>query len=186
MTSPKPILLLLAALALGGCDVTSGGLTGAGPTASTGMFGTASDGVMARAYAGSRSLLDTSRGAIGSALNGVGLGSSTQPDSATNPTSERALRGMLGDRLDAALDDSDRRFAVQAQLDALDRSAPGAPTPWRNPASGHSGIIVAGPFYERGELSCRGFSHSIRIAEGSSSARGTACRSADGAWAAAG
>lgn len=186
MTSPKPILLLLTTLALGGCDVTSGSLTGAGPTASTGMFGIASDGVMARAYAGSRSLLDTSRGAIGSALNGVGLGSSANLDSPTNPTSERALRGLLGDRLGATLDDGDWRFATQAQLAALDRSAPGAPTPWRNPASGHSGIIVAGPFYERGGVTCRGFSHSISLPVGAESVRGTACRSAGGAWAAAG
>ena len=140
---------------------------------------------MARAYAGSRSLLNSSRGVIGSAFDTVGLGSSA-PDGATSQPSDRALRGLLGDRLGAMMDDGDRGLAYRAQLDALDRSAPGAPTPWRNPASGHSGLVVAGPFYERGDRSCRGFSHSLTIEGAATSVRGTACRPPGGAWTAAG
>jgi surface antigen len=97
-----------------------------------------------------------------------------------------ALGGLIGGKVGAALNDEDRRLAYEAQIDALDRGAPGAPVPWRNPASGHYGNIVPGPAYDQKGTKCRGFSHTVTIGGELQTARGTACRTPEGAWAAVG
>jgi surface antigen len=58
--------------------------------------------------------------------------------------------------------------------------------PWRNPVSGRYGNIVPGPAYDRKGAQCRGYSHSVTIGGQLEIARGTACRSPDGAWSAVG
>jgi surface antigen len=151
-------LALLATLALGGCDVT-GSDGGAG-------LGT---GTLTRAYSSTKSA--------------VGLASEAEAASAVT---NAAFGGLIGAKLGASLNDEDRRLAYQAQILALDKGAPGAPVPWRNPASGRFGNIVAGPAYDLKGAQCRGFSHTITVGGDLKSARGTACRSPDGAWAAAG
>ena len=157
---PKfPALALLAAtLALGGCDITSSE-GGAG-------LGT---GTLKNAYSSTKSA--------------VGLASEAEAASAVT---NAAFGGLIGTKFGASLNDEDRRLAYEAQIVALDRGAPGAPVPWRNPASGRYGNIVAGPLYEQKGAQCRGFSHTITVAGDLKTARGTACRSLDGAWAAVG
>jgi surface antigen len=154
MTQLNAALLLSAALALAGCDVTGGNSLGTGS--------------LARAFSSSS----------GSA-NGRG------EQAAAAAVTDAALGGMLGTKIGARLDDEDRRLASQAQLEALERGAPGAPVPWRNPASGHYGNIVPGPAYARHGSTCRGYSHSVSIAGQLDIARGTACRVSDGPWSAA-
>ena len=150
-------VLLAATLALGGCDVTS---------SDGGGFGT---GTLTRAYSSTKSA--------------VGLASEAEAKAAVT---NAAFGGLIGTKLGAALNDEDRRLAYEAQILALDRGAPGAPVPWRNPASGRYGNIVAGPAYDLKGAHCRGFSHTITVAGDLKTARGTACRSLDGAWAAVG
>ncbi len=144
------------ALALGGCDMTT----------SDGSMSLGTD-TIARAYASTKSA--------------VGLSEEAAAAAVTNA----ALSGMIGSRLGARLNDEDRRLAYEAQLTALDRGAPGAPVPWRNELSGRYGNIVAGPVYSQKGQQCRGFSHTITVKGDISSARGTACKSPEGAWAAA-
>ncbi len=144
------------ALALGGCDMTT----------SDGSMSLGTD-TIARAYASTKSA--------------VGLSEEAAAAAVTNA----ALSGMIGSRLGARLNDEDRRLAYEAQLTALDRGAPGAPVPWRNELSGRYGNIVAGPVYSQKGQQCRGFSHAITVNGDISSARGTACKSPDGAGAAA-
>lgn len=149
-------LIVLTALALGGCDVTSG--TGDGT------------GMMAGAYTG------TSPKAAGPTPN----------DKAAAVVTDAALGGLLGNKLGAALDENDRRIAYDAQIDALNKGAPGAPIPWRNPVSGRFGNIVTGPAYDRKGAKCRGFSHTVTINGELETTRGTACRNSDGGWSNAG
>ncbi|MDB5655656.1 MAG: LipA a lipoprotein [Tardiphaga sp.] len=158
MLKSNAVLLLAATLALGGCDIT-GSEGGAG-------LGT---GTLTRAYSSTKSA--------------VGLASEAEAASAVT---NAAFSGLIGAKLGAALNDEDRRLALAAQIDALDHGAPGAPVPWRNPASGRFGNIVAGPAYDQKGAQCRGFSHTITVAGELKTARGTACRSLDGAWTAAG
>jgi surface antigen len=151
----KAALLLASALGLGGCDITAAG-SGAGE-------GT---GTLAGAF---------SSAPTGSAIGRGGNGAAA---AATNA----ALGGLIGSRLGASLNDDDRRLAYDAQIDALDHGAPGAPVPWRNPASGRYGNIVPGPAYDQKGAKCRGFSHTVTINGELETARGTACRSPGGTW----
>ena len=151
----KVTMVLASALALGGCDITS-----AGSGANEGI------GPLTSAFSGASTGLAIGRGSNGAAL------------AVTNG----ALGGLIGTKLGASLNDDDRRLAYVAQINALDRGAPGAPVPWRNPASGHYGNIVPGPFYDQKGTKCRGFSHTVTINGQPQAARGTACRGPDGIW----
>jgi surface antigen len=93
-----------------------------------------------------------------------------------------ALGGLISPKIGAALDDNDRRLAYDAQIEALERGASGAPVAWRNPDSGRRGNIVPGPPYTKQGATCRGYSHSVMIAGQLEIARGTACRGSDGGW----
>jgi surface antigen len=147
-------MVLTCALALGGCDITSSSGEGAG--------------TLTGAYSGASS---------GSATGRSG-------NAAAAAVTNAALGGLIGAKLGASLNDDDRRLAYEAQIDALDRGAPGAPVPWRNPASGRHGNIVPGPAYDQKGTQCRGFSHTVTINGTLETARGTACRGPDGTWAA--
>jgi surface antigen len=150
-------LVVAAALALGGCEMTGAGSSMGESTGTlAGAFSVASNGSV------------------------IGRGSNGAAAAATNA----ALGGLIGSRIGASLNDDDRRLAYEAQIDALDRGAPGAPVPWRNPASGRHGNIVPGPAYEQKGVKCRGFSHTVTINGELETARGTACIGADGTWSA--
>jgi surface antigen len=150
-------LVLASALALGGCEITgaSGGLG-------------ESTGTLAGAFSGGS--------------NGSVIGRGSNSNGAAAAATNAALGGLIGSKLGASLNDDDRRLAYEAQIDALDRGAPGAPVPWRNPASGRHGNIVPGPAYEQKGVKCRGFSHTVTINGELETARGTACIGADGTW----
>ncbi len=157
MMNVKAIFVLAATVALAGCDVTA---------SDGGMgFGT---GILSRAYS--------------STTSAVGL----SDRDAVAAVSNAAMCGLIGATLGPSLTEDDRKIAYEAELTALDHGAPGAPVPWKNPATGHYGNIVAGPAYDQKGAQCRGFSHTITINGDLKSARGTACRSPDGAWAAVG
>jgi surface antigen len=156
MIDPRPVLLLVTALALGGCDLTSG----------------------------------SSRPGEGSGL--AGAFSATRANAAAEHERPAAaltnaeLSRLIGIKIGAALNDDDRRLAYEAQIKALESGSPGAPMPWRNPASGRYGNIVPGPAYDRKGAQCRGYSHSVTVNGQLEIARGTACRGQDGVWSAIG
>jgi surface antigen len=156
MVDPKPVLLLVTALALGGCDLTTKSGAGEGTSAFGAGTGSSSAGA-----AGDRAV-------------------------ATAALTNAELSRLIGSKIGAALNDDDRRLAYEAQLKALESGSPGAPMPWRNPASGRYGNIVPGPAYDRKGAQCRGYSHSVTIGGQLEIARGTACRSTDGVWTAVG
>jgi surface antigen len=143
------LFALLTALALGGCDMTTGSI---GPLA---------------AFSSTPAAPAKDRAAAAAVTSA-------------------AMGGLISAKIGAALDDEDRRLAQAAQLEALDNGAPGAPVPWRNPASGRYGNIVPGPAYNRQGDTCRGYSHTVSISGQLEIARGTACRAGGGAWTAAG
>ena len=154
MIDPKPVLLLVTALALGGGDLTS--------------KSGASEGTPANAFSGNAS------------------GSTGDRATASNALTNVELSRLIGTKIGTALNDDDRRLAYEAQIKALESGSPGAPVPWRNPASGRYGNIVPGPAYDRKGAQCRGYSHSVTISGQLEIARGTACRSPDGVWTAIG
>jgi surface antigen len=92
------------------------------------------------------------------------------------------IGGLIGNQIGAALDDEDRMRAYEAQMQALDSGASGAPVGWRNDDSGRHGTVVPGPAYQRNALTCRQYTHTVYIDERPQVKRGTACRGSDGRW----
>ncbi|MCK0196332.1 glycine zipper domain-containing protein [Ancylobacter sp. 6x-1] len=93
-----------------------------------------------------------------------------------------AAGGLIGGMIGNSLDQQDRARAAQAEQQALENGAPGAPVSWRGD-SGNYGTIVAGPAYARGPSPrCREYTHTIYISGQPQTARGTACRNPDGTW----
>jgi surface antigen len=127
-----------------------------------------------------------SEGASASAFSGNASAGTADRATASNALTNAELSRLIGTKIGAALNDDDRRLAYEAQIKALESGSPGAPMPWRNPASGRYGNIVPGPAYDRKGAQCRGYSHSVTVNGQLEIARGTACRSTDGVWSAVG
>ena len=157
MRNSGMIVAGLSALVLSGC--AGDRVTGAGANQNTG----------------------TLLGAVGGALIGsqIGGGSGERVAAAV---AGAAIGGLIGNRIGAALDDEDRRYAYEAQMQALDNGSPGAPIGWRNADSGRYGTIVPGPYYDSRGLRCRSYTHTVDIDGRPQIARGTACRNPDGTW----
>lgn len=94
------------------------------------------------------------------------------------------IGGIVGSDIGRSLDDADRRAAAEAEYSALERGASGASTPWRNPDSGHYGVVVPSKPYKLsgGNRDCRDYTHTVYISGEPETLRGTACRNPDGTW----
>jgi surface antigen len=133
--------------------------TGRGPKENTGtLLGALGGAAIGSAFGGGTS------GHIAGALIGAGAGA------------------LIGNRIGAALDDEDKKRAYEAEMNALERGPSGAPVGWRNPDSGRYGSVVPGPSYVQEGRNCRAYTETIYIDGRPQTARGTACRNADGTW----
>jgi surface antigen len=90
--------------------------------------------------------------------------------------------GIIGNQIGQSLDEEDRQMAAAAEYRALETGAAGAPIAWNNPQTQHRGQIVPGKPYQQGSQFCRPYTHTIYIGGEPQTARGTACRQADGTW----
>lgn len=153
MSKSMIVLASLAAFALAGCASNSG------PKENAGTVG----GALAGALIGS-TIGGGPGERVGAALAGAAIG------------------GLIGNRIGASLDDQDKRYAYEAEMNALERGRSGAAVAWRNPDSGRYGKIVPGPAYDQRGTKCRSFTHTIYINGSPEIARGTACRNPDGTW----
>jgi len=152
------VALTIGATILAGCAGDPYG-PGPGPRENTGTVLGALGGALAGAAIGGRGAA-----AVGGAIAGAAVG------------------GLIGNRIGAAMDEEDRRRAYAAEMAAMEAEAAGGPYEWRNPRSGHYGVIVPGPVYvERGGR-CRNYTHTIYIRGRPEVARGVACRNPDGTW----
>ncbi len=157
MRYPKTAILLAATLMLGGCAADSG------PKENSG----------------------TVIGALSGALIGSAIGGGTG-ERVGAAMAGAAIGGLIGNRVGASMDEQDRQYAYEAQMNAFDQGAPGAPVSWRNPNSGRYGNIVPGPVYVQRGNRCRTFTHTVYINGQPTIDRGTACRNPDGTWTAVG
>jgi surface antigen len=89
--------------------------------------------------------------------------------------------GPIGDTIGRGLSGEDRRAALEAEYRALEFGRTGSPVEWRG-RRGVTGEVVPGPPYRINETSCRDYTHTIHAGGEAESARGTACRTASGAW----
>jgi surface antigen len=150
--------LALGALVLGGCAGDPYGY-GPGPRENTGTLLGALSGAAVGAAIGGHGAA-----AVGGALAGAAVG------------------GLIGNRIGASLDAEDRRRAYAAEMAAMEAEGAGGPIEWRNPNSGHYGMIVPGPVYVERGTRCRRYTHTIYVRGQPEVARGVACRNPDGSW----
>jgi surface antigen len=147
------IPVLLIALLVSGCETTDGGSRT--KTAIGGLGGAAAGGLLAAAAGGGATGI-----AAGTILGGL-------------------VGGLIGDRLDAA----DRKHMHQTTQSALETSPTGTAVAWKNPDSGHAGVVTPTRTYQNasGEY-CREFQQAVNIDGQEQKAYGTACRQPDGSW----
>ena len=90
--------------------------------------------------------------------------------------------GIVGSEIGKSMDDADRKAAEDAEFAALEHGNSGVSTPWRNPDSGHYGMVVPSKPYKIQAQDCRDYTHTIYIQGQPQTMRGTACRNPDGTW----
>lgn len=88
--------------------------------------------------------------------------------------------GLVGGALGAGLDQRDRRQALEAEYRALEYMPAGQAVGWGG--GRRQGEVVAGSPYRVGSQDCRQYIHTVNVGGQSQSARGAACRNADGSW----
>jgi surface antigen len=94
--------------------------------------------------------------------------------------------GIVGSEIGKSMDERDRRYAQDAEYDALERGQSGVSREWRDPDTGNYGEIVPSRPYKRGVADCRDYTHTIYIDGKPKQMHGTACRGNDGSWQAVG
>lgn len=95
---------------------------------------------------------------------------------------EKMSGGLIGQKLGAAFERSDRGAALEAEYKALEQSPAGVAIAWNSEQTGHSGSVVAAQPYRVGSQNCRQYAHTFNIGGVTQVAKGTACRNEDGSW----
>lgn len=127
-----------------------------------------------------------------SACSVTGNGSGTQVQAFAQPEQtgarpvaativEAMAGGLIGGTLGRNLDVGDRRSALEAEYRALEYSPAGETVAWTGRGA-LRGEVVAGAPYRVGSQDCRQYVHRLHAGSQSNSARGAACRNADGSW----
>lgn len=88
--------------------------------------------------------------------------------------------GLIGGPIGNGLSAGDRRKALEAEYRALEYGQGGQSISWKG--SGRSGEVVAAQPYRVGSQDCRQYSQTVFATGTPVTARGTACRNADGSW----
>jgi surface antigen len=89
--------------------------------------------------------------------------------------------GLVGGTVGTGLSAQEKRNALEAEYKALEYTASGQKVAWQGDP-GHSGEVVAAQPYRVGSQDCRQYTQTVVIGGATSTARGTACRNADGSW----
>jgi surface antigen len=92
------------------------------------------------------------------------------------------LGGLVGGAIGNALDQRDKRLAMEAAQQSFENSRSGSSTSWRNPDSGNSGTITPTRTYQSGEQYCREYQQTVSVGGETQKGYGTACRQPDGTW----
>ena len=90
--------------------------------------------------------------------------------------------GLIGGPIGSSLSDADRRAALQAEYRALEYTPAGDGVEWASASAGVGGEVTAAQPYRVGSQDCRQYTHSVSSGGVKQTARGTACRNADGSW----
>lgn len=89
--------------------------------------------------------------------------------------------GLVGGSIGAGLDSGERRSALEAEYRALEHTPSGQVVTWRGNGNRYGEVVAAQP-YRVGSQDCRQYKHTVFASGQPRSARGTACRNANGSW----
>jgi surface antigen len=90
---------------------------------------------------------------------------------------------LVGGLVGNLLDNRDKRLAAEAAQKALESTPTGRPVAWKNPDSGHSGMVTPTKTYQTASGTyCREYHTTVLIDGKQERATGTACRQPDGTW----
>lgn len=90
--------------------------------------------------------------------------------------------GLVGGSIGAGLSEREKRSALEAEYKALEYTASGQAVAWKSDQSANRGEVIAAQPYRVGSQDCRQYTHTVFSGTTSQTARGTACRNADGSW----
>ncbi|MDX8470060.1 hypothetical protein RFM26_30750 [Mesorhizobium sp. VK23B] len=90
--------------------------------------------------------------------------------------------GLIGGSIGSGLSDAEKRKGLEAEYKALEYNASGQKVTWKGDSSTHYGEVVAAQPYRVGSQDCRQYTHTVYTSGAGVTARGTACRNADGSW----
>lgn len=90
--------------------------------------------------------------------------------------------GLIGTAGAEALDQRDRRLALEAEYRTLEYTPAGQVVAWGRQGDSRYGQVTAGSPYRVGSQDCRQYSHTVFVTGQSRELRGTACRNPDGSW----
>ena len=90
--------------------------------------------------------------------------------------------GLIGGSIGSGLSDAEKRKGLEAEYKALEYNASGQKVTWKGDSSTHYGEVVAAQPYRVGSQDCRQYTHTVYNGASGVTARGTACRNADGSW----
>lgn len=110
------------------------------------------------------------------------LGSSGGSDGGSSKIMKSMQGGLIGGSIGAGLSDSEKVRALEAEYKALEYSAAGQAVAWSGDSAKVSGSAAAAQAYRVGSQDCRQYTHTVFSGTTSQTARGTACRNADGSW----
>jgi len=90
--------------------------------------------------------------------------------------------GLVSGSIGAGLSASEKRTALEAEYKALEYTPSGQPVGWKGDQPSHYGEVTAAQPYRVGSQDCRQYAQTVNAGGAAATARGTACRNADGSW----
>ncbi|RWM99941.1 MAG: hypothetical protein EOR84_08135 [Mesorhizobium sp.] len=90
--------------------------------------------------------------------------------------------GLVSGSIGTGLSDPEKRKALEAEYRALEYTASSQKVTWKSDRSAHHGEVVPAQPYRVGSQDCRQYTHTVFTGAAGATARGTACRNADGSW----
>lgn len=123
-------------------------------------------------------------------LGGKGPAVAALPPSAAKPSGGKvgtsivsAMNGgLIGGSIGSGLSDGEKRSALEAEYKALEYTASGQKVTWKGDQASRYGEVVPAQPYRVGSQDCRQYTHTVYNGGAGVTARGTACRNADGSW----
>ena len=104
------------------------------------------------------------------------------PQKAYNIRRDPRVALLFSDPIGSGLSDAEKRKGLEAEYKALEYNTSGQKVTWKGDNASHYGEVVAAQPYRVGSQDCRQYTHTVFTGGAGVTARGTACRNADGSW----